>query len=471
MKHLYKKIPKVDEILDDERVSKIIDETSRDLVMETVREVLDNLRKKIGQAKEELDEEEFEIETIVRKITEKNEKKYEYKFRRVINGTGTVIHTNLGRSPINSEIMEHVARLTTGYSNLELDLDTGKRGSRYSAVIDLIKRVTGAEDALVVNNNAAAVVLALSCWGDGKEVITSRGELVEIGGSFRIPEVMEQSGAKLVAVGATNKTHVSDYEEAINENTGALLKVHTSNFRIVGFTESVELEELVALGERKDVPVIEDLGSGVLIDLSKYGLEHEPTVMNSVNAGVDIITFSGDKLLGGPQAGIIIGNSKYIEQMKKHPLNRAFRIDKFTIATLEATLRLYLNEEEAIEKIPTLKLLTQDISEIEIRADKFTEMVKLDDVVNEKFEIEVIDDVSQVGGGSMPLERISTKSVTIRSKTEDVKVSQLERSLREQDIPVIGRIYKDNYYLDFRTIFEDEIEILRDGFIKAVSEV
>lgn len=471
MKHLYKKIPKVDEILGDERVSKIIDETSRELVMETVREVLDSLRKKIGTLKDDIDEKEFEVETIVKKIEKLNEKKYEYKLRKVINATGTVIHTNLGRSLINKEIMEHVTNLTTSYSNLELDLETGKRGSRYSAVIDLIKRITGAEDALVVNNNAAAVVLALSCWGDGKEVITSRGELVEIGGSFRIPEVMEQSGAKLVAVGATNKTHVSDYENAINENTGALLKVHTSNFRIVGFTETVELEELVELGERMDIPVIEDLGSGVLIDLAKYGLHDEPTVMNSVNAGVDIITFSGDKLLGGPQAGIIIGNSKYIEQMKKHPLNRAFRIDKFTIATLEATLRLYLNEEEAIEKIPTLKLLTQNISEIENRANKFIEMVKLDTGINEKFELEIADDVSQVGGGSMPLERIPTKSVTVKAKSEEFKVSQLEKNLRELDVPVMGRIYKENYYLDFRTIFEDEIEILRDGFIKAVSEV
>lgn len=485
MKHLYSRIPKVDDIIENEKISNIINSTSKELVMETIREVLDELRKKISLEKDNIAENEFSIEFLISKIENKVDKKYDYKFKKVVNGTGTVIHTNLGRSLISKEVMNHIEEMTTSYSNLEFNLETGERGSRYSSVIDLIRRVTGAEDAIVVNNNAAAVILALSCWGEDKEVITSRGELVEIGGSFRIPEVMEQSGAKLVEVGATNKTHLSDYDDAINENTGALLKVHTSNFRIVGFTESVELEELVELGMEKNIPVIEDLGSGVLVDLSKYGLGYEPTVRDSVNAGVDIITFSGDKLLGGPQAGIIIGKTEYIDKMKKHPLNRAFRIDKFTIAALEGTLRLYLNEEEAIEHIPTLKLITQDIEEIDKRAIKFKkslEDISDDDIENlnlqsiktkeelkeviSKYDIEIVDEFSQVGGGSMPLERIPTRAIKVSSNSK--KISHLERNMRGLETPIIGRIYKENYFIDFRTVFEEQLDYLKSGFLKSI---
>lgn len=463
MKNLYSRIPKVDQIIEDERIKELIDETSRDLVIESIRESLDEIRVKIRIGLD-ISRDEFRIETVVQKTLSKAKDKYEFKFKNVINATGTVIHTNLGRSLMNDEVLEHVFNMTKYYSNLEFNLETGKRGSRYDTVVELIKRITGAEDALVVNNNAAAVILALSSWGDGKEVITSRGELVEIGGSFRIPEVMEQSGAKLIAVGATNKTHLRDYERAINENTGALLKVHTSNYRIVGFSESVSLEELVELGEKKGIPVIEDLGSGVLINLEKYGLEYEPTVQESVEAGVDIITFSGDKLLGGPQAGIIIGNSRYINSMKTHPLNRAFRIDKFTIAALEATLRYYLDEKEAVEKIPTVRMLTQDIDDIEKRAKKFAEGVNKD-----RINVEITDNFSQVGGGSMPLERLATKTVKIDSDT--VKISQLERSMRQLELPIIGRVFKDSLYLDFRTVFDEQIEEMISGFDKALSEV
>lgn len=464
MKNLYSKIPKVDEIIENKEIKSLIFDTSRDLVIETIREILNQLREDIKNKKEEINESEFEIEKIVEKTINKSKKKYEFKLKKVINATGTVIHTNLGRSLLNYEVLEHICNITSNYSNLEFNLETGKRGSRYDNVIGLIKKITGAEDAIVVNNNAAAVILALSSWGDGKEVITSRGELVEIGGSFRIPEVMEQSGAKLIAVGATNKTHIEDYERAINEETGALLKVHTSNYRIVGFTDSVSLTELVELGKKKNIPVIEDLGSGVLLNLEKYGLQYEKSVQESVESGVDIITFSGDKLLGGPQAGIIIGNKKYIEAMKTHPLNRAFRIDKFTIAALEATLRYYLDEKDAIEKIPTLKLLTQDIKEIENRAKEF-----LDGISKDLIETEIVDDISQVGGGSMPLERLATKSAKISSNK--IKISQLERKMRELETPIIGRIYKECLYLDFRTVFDSQVVELINGFNRALSEV
>lgn len=466
-RNIYSRIPKVDQILENSEIADLIESTSRDLVMESIREELDFIRKLIADQKVDESGIDLRIEHIVEKVTLSAKKKTEFSLKRVINGTGVVIHTNLGRSLINRDVMNRVLDMATNYSNLEFDLETGERGSRYSHLVNIVKRITGAEDALVVNNNAAAVVLALSCWGDGKEVITSRGELVEIGGSFRIPEVMEQSGAKLVEVGATNKTHLEDYEGAINENTGALLKVHTSNYRIVGFTESVELKDLVELGRAHDIPVIEDLGSGVLIDLSKYGLEYEPTVQESVAAGADVITFSGDKLLGGPQAGIIIGKSEYIKKMKKHPLNRAFRVDKFTIAALEGTLRLYLSEEKAIEEIPTLKLLSLSAEEIGEKAELFK--AGLSPLFSEKFNLSVVDDFSQVGGGSMPLERIPTKCLKISS--EEVKISHFEKKLRGLDVPIIGRLYKESLYLDFRTIMPEDETVLREGLEKASEEV
>lgn len=464
--NIYSRIPKVDVILEKDEIERLIERTSRNLVMEAIREELDEIRKSISKSKD-MDRIGEKIDRISENIVAKTEKKFGNRFKRVVNATGIVIHTNLGRSLINKEVMDSVYDLATNYSNLEFDLETGERGSRYSHLVDMIKRVTGAEDALVVNNNAAAVVLVLSAMAAGKEVITSRGELVEIGGSFRIPEVMEQSGAKLVDVGATNKTNIEDYRRAITEETGALLKVHTSNYRILGFTESLELETIVALGNESSIPVIEDLGSGVLIDLSKYGLEYEPTVQDSVDAGVDIITFSGDKLLGGPQAGIIVGKKEYIQVMKKHPLNRAFRIDKFTIAALEGTMKLYLSEEKAVENIPTLKLLTQNIEEIESRAKLLLEKLHLTDMSD--IDIEIVDELSQVGGGSMPLERIPTKAVRISSPNRNI--SKLEKNLRKLKIPIISRLYKDSIYMDMRTVRLDEVEIIAEGLGEAIERL
>lgn len=464
--NIYSKIPKVDAVLEIEDIKKLIEKTSRNLVMESIREELDGIRKSISKTTD-MESLERRIAALSDSIVSRTEGKFENKFKRTVNATGVVIHTNLGRSLISKEVMDNVYDLATNYSNLEFDLETGERGSRYSHLVDMIKRITGAEDALVVNNNAAAVVLVLSAMAKGKEVITSRGELVEIGGSFRIPEVMEQSGATLVDVGATNKTHIEDYRRAVTENTGALLKVHTSNYRIVGFTESLSLEEIVALGNEASIPVIEDLGSGVLIDLSKYGLEYEPTVQDSVDAGVDVITFSGDKLLGGPQAGIIVGKSEYIKIMKKHPLNRAFRIDKFTIAALEGTMKLYLSEERAVSNIPTLKLLTQDIGEIESRAKSLME--KVDGIDTHGVKVEIVDEYSQVGGGSMPLERIPTKALKLNS--ESLNIGKLEKGLRQLETPIITRLYKDSIYMDMRTVRDDEVDLISRGLEKAIERL
>lgn len=459
-RYLFSKLPKVDEVLNRDEIVNVLNKVPREIVLETIREEIDSLRKKIlndSINKEDLNDKILEFDC---NIIKNSYKKIDNKLKRVINATGTVIHTNLGRSLIDKKIMEHVSLIASNYSNLEYDVEAGKRGSRYSHIEDIITRITGAEAALVVNNNAAAVMLVLSSLAKEKEVIISRGELVEIGGSFRVPAVMEQSGAKLVDIGTTNKTHLFDYENAISEETAILLKVHTSNYRIVGFTSSVSLDDLVMLSNKNSIPLVEDIGSGVLIDLSKYGLEYEPTVQDSIKAGADIVTFSGDKLLGGPQAGIIVGKKKYIDVFKKNPLTRAIRVDKLTIAALEVVLRMYLNEEEAIKNIPTLRMLTMPIEVIENKA-----RLLYDSLVNElrdEFSIKIVDEYSQVGGGSMPLEKINTKAIKLKS--ESVDISTLERNLRNFTIPVVARIYKDEIYLDLRTIDESEISIVVDAF-------
>ena len=389
------------------------------------------------------------------KVIEETEKKardnYALSLKKVINGTGTVLHTNLGRSLISEKIKDEIWTAASRYSNLEYDLEKGERGSRYVHLTDMIKRLTGAEDVLVVNNNAAAVMLVLSTMAKGGEAIVSRGELVEVGGSFRIPSVMALSGADLVEIGATNKTHLKDYEEAITENTRALMKVHTSNYRIMGFTESISVAELVELGKKYDLPVIEDLGSGVFIDLSKYGLEYEPTVLDSIHRGADIVTFSGDKMLGGAQAGIIVGKKKYISAMKKNQLTRALRVDKLTICALEATLRMYLDEEEAVKNIPTLNMITMPMEELERKANLlYAEIEKL----NLDADVHIEECLSQVGGGSMPLETMKSRGIAITPN--NMNVSTLERKLRLSDSHIIARVYDNKYVLDVRTIFEDE---------------
>lgn len=461
---LYRSIPKVDVLLEDKKIISLIEKYHRDVVVDAIREEIEKVREEI-KTNNDFDFINKKINNLVDNISKSVEKTYSYNIRKVINGTGTILHTNLGRSIISKKHANYLSDIVTSYSNLEYNLEDGKRGERYSHFEKLICKITGAESAMAVNNNAAAVMLVLSSMAKEKEVIVSRGELVEVGGKFRIPDVMESSNAHLVEIGTTNKTHLEDYENAINENTGALLKVHTSNFKILGFTESVSIKEICDLGKEKNIPVIEDIGSGVLVDLSKYGLEYEPTVQDSIKAGVDIVSFSGDKLLGGPQAGIIVGKKKYIDKMKKNPLTRAFRIDKFTATILEMIFKEYLNEEDAIKNIPTLFLITRDLKEIEKNANALYEKL---DILKDVAIINIEDTLSQIGGGSLPMERLNSKCVSITPK--NISTASLEEKLRLNENPVVGRISDNKLIIDMRTILDDEIDILSKKLINILKK-
>ncbi len=387
------------------------------------------------------------------------------RFRPVINASGVIIHTNLGRSLLPESAMDALLAAGSRYSNLEFNLDSGKRGSRYSLVEELICEITGAEAALVVNNNAAAVLIVLETLARGKEAIVSRGQLVEIGGSFRIPDVMARSGARLVEVGATNRTHLRDYQQAVTQETGVLLKVHCSNYRIIGFTSEVSNQELVALGREQGIPVVEDLGSGSLIDLSRFGLEKEPTVQEVVASGVDVVTFSGDKLLGGPQAGIIVGRHSIVEQIKNNPLNRALRIDKFTLAGLESILRLYLDESEAIARIPTLQMIAAPVEQVEERARRCLKM--LNQRCGGSCRFDLVEVSSRVGGGAMPEQDLASWAIAVTPLS--LSPSRLENNLRRQPVPVIGRLEDNRLLFDLRTVREQELELLLEA-VAAVCE-
>lgn len=376
--------------------------------------------------------------------------------KRIYNGTGVVIHTNLGRSVLSQRTTDQLVQAGGYYSNLEFNLETGQRGSRYSLVEDIICDLTGAEAALVVNNNAAAVLISLDTLAKGKEVIVSRGQLVEIGGSFRIPDVMAKSGATLVEVGATNRTHLHDYENAITDETSMLLRVHTSNFRIIGFTSEVSADEMVMLAQQKGLATMEDLGSGSLIDLSKHGFPKEPTVQEIVKAGVDVVTFSGDKLLGGPQAGIIVGNKSIIDKIKKNPLNRALRIDKFTLAALESVLREYYDIEDALREVPTLRMLTTPPEILKKRGQSLLRRIKAK--LDKSCRLQLIPTVSRVGGGALPEYNIDSWALQIDPLK--MKLIELERGLRKLSTPVIGRIENDCLLLDMRTIQDRELNEL-----------
>lgn len=464
IREVLSKLPSVDEVLVSEKIIEILKEYPRNLVLDSIRETIDLNRKSVLKQKDDLSNIEINTENIVNDTINRVRLKYELSLKKVINGTGVVIHTNLGRSLLSESIKDDVLNTAFRYSNLEYDIEKGERGSRYSHLTETIKKLTNAEDVLIVNNNAAAVLLVLSTLAKGREAIVSRGELVEVGGSFRIPSIMELSGAKLVEVGATNKTHLKDYEDGISEDTSVLMKVHTSNYKILGFTESVDISDLKKLGTKYNIPVVEDLGSGVFIDLSKYGLSYEPTVIDSLKKGADIVTFSGDKMLGGPQAGIIIGKKEYIEKMKKNQLTRALRVDKLTICALEATLRLYLDEQKAIKEIPTLKMLTYSLSELEEKAHNLYLKI-IEKNIDAKVCIE--DGLSQVGGGSMPLETINSKVIAIIPN--NINVSTLEKRLRLSSSHIIGRVYDNKYILDSRTIFEDEFDTIANELKNALN--
>ena len=452
MKELLRKIPKVDDLLRLPALAEAIAQYGERAVTEAIRKELDTLRQGIlRQQIAALPE----TEALCQQIRAQAQRACLPSFRRVINGTGILLHTNLGRACLSEKAAKAVYEASKAYSNLEYDLEQGKRGSRYSHVEGILCRLTGAESALVVNNNAAAVLLILSALTQGGQVPVSRGELVEIGGSFRIPEIMESCGAQLKEVGATNKTHLRDYERAINEHTKALMKVHTSNYRIVGFSETPALADLVELGHRYHLPVIEDLGSGCLLNLSQFGIHDEPSVQDSLKAGVDVVSFSGDKLLGGPQAGIILGKKAYLDILKKHPLNRALRVDKMTLAALEATLQSY--EKGLEEEIPVVGMLAAPQDKLHQKANQLAALL-----AEAGIEGEILSTAGRVGGGSLPNHTLPSFAVAFSGD-----VNALEAQLRGGIVPIIGRIHEGKFLLDVRTLFEEDfptiVQALREA--------
>ena len=458
---LLRGLPKIDELLLDEQLVFFMESTPRAVVVDTAREIIDDLRKDIlSGEKEEIPDRDEIVSEICERITGKKK----HNLRTLINATGVVLHTNLGRANLCRAAVESVLSVADSYSNLEYDIKKGARGSRHDHVEKIITRITGAEAAMVVNNNAAATMLCLSAMAAGKEVITSRGELVEIGGSFRIPDIMEQSGAHLKEVGTTNKTKPSDYRNAFDpEKTGAFMKVHTSNYRIVGFTQEVTLKEMVALGKEYDLPVIYDMGSGLMADLTRYGVD-EPTVIDALNDGADVVLFSGDKLLGGPQGGILIGKKEYIDKMKKHPLARAFRVDKMTLAAMEATFFEYLDMEDAKRNIPVLRMITIPEEELIQKAELIRNAIE---TATDHFALNICSCKDQVGGGSAPTVKLSGVAVSVSSET--LSAEKLERLLRKADIPVIVRVAHDEVLLSVRTIREEEIPAVASAFAFAAS--
>ncbi len=463
---LLRKLPGVDYVIDLWEKNNLSETTPRPVVVQSIRVVLDTLRSRILTSGEPLDDALFSDNALLRLTREAARKKMGFNLKRVVNATGVVIHTNLGRSLLAEKVAEHVARLSSRYSNLEFDLNKGARGSRYSAVEDILCEISGAEAALVVNNNAGAVFLALETLARGKEVIVSRGELVEIGGSFRIPDVMARSNAKLVEVGTTNRTHLRDYEGAVSSDTALLLKVHTSNFSIVGFTAEVSIAEMVALGTKYHIPVMKDLGSGNFVDLSPYGLIKEPTVQEMVAAGADVVTFSGDKMLGGPQAGIIVGKRDFVDKIKSNPINRALRIDKMTLAGLEATLQLYRDEAQALSTIPTLHMITMPVKSILTKAKRLQNRLKK--LGDRRLNVGLVNGASRVGGGSLPLQELPTKCLSIA--IEGLSANTIEASLRKSTPPVIVRIEEDSVLMDLRTVQDEEITIIAEAFKKILME-
>ena len=456
MKHLLSQIPAINKILMTEEVKQLLEEYPEVFVKDIVKKETENIKNEI------LNNNLSEVpsmEEIIEKINLSVKKNYKYSLRRVINATGTILHTNLGRSILSESIKENLIDVVFNYSNLEFNLAEKQRGSRYVHLIDIIKRLTGAEDVLVVNNNAAAVMLTLSTLAKDKEIVVSRGELVEIGGAFRIPEIIKLSGGTIQEVGTTNKTHLKDYVNAINENTGILLKVHTSNYKIVGFTKEVTYKEISDLAHEKGLVAVNDLGSGQFVDFTSYGLTYEPTVKEVLDSGIDVVTFSGDKLLGGPQAGIIVGKKKYIEAMKKNQLTRALRVDKMTIAALEATFRLYLDEEKALKEIPTLNMISMSMEELREKAGKFAEKVK-----ETAFSAEITEDKAEIGGGSYPGVYLDSMSVKL---THNIRTAtEIEGILLETDIPIITRIKENSIIFDMRTLREQEFDLVVESLKK-----
>jgi L-seryl-tRNA(Ser) seleniumtransferase len=461
--NLFRQLPAVHDVLAAEGVQALAREHAHELIVSAVRDELAGLRDQIRQGIPV--DGQSAVEIVASRVACRLGHEMRPKLRAIINATGIVLHTNLGRSPVAEEAAKAAYEAARGYLNLELDLESGKRSSRQMSIREWVCRLTGSESATAVNNNAAATVIVLRTVAQGKEVVISRGQLIEIGGSFRIPDIMGVSGAILREVGTTNITRLSDFERAIGPNTGALLQVHSSNYRISGFTKSVALTELVALGKKHGLPVIDDIGSGALVDFARFGFQGEPVARTSITAGADLVLFSGDKLLGGPQAGIIAGRMEWIHKIEKDPLMRAFRLDKMTLAALEVTLRLYLNEERAQSEVPVLRLLGTPLSELHQRAERLAAQLRAVDGIA---SVKTAEDVAYVGGGSLPDQ--SMKSWVVEIEANEVSDAEVARRLRLGTPAVMARLRDGKLVFDVRTIFEHQetplIEAVRNALAR-----
>ena len=461
---LLRTLPAIDKLLGTPLLTKLEQSQPHLLVREAAQKTVEELRLQV------LDEQAFlpdlDIDAVASLVSARVAQMAKPSLRRVINVTGTLLHTNLGRAPLCSEALQAINDIAQGYSNLEYDLDAGQRGKRFTHIEELICKLTGGEAATVVNNNAGAVMLCLAALAGGRSAIVSRGELIEIGGSFRIPDIMAASGVGLVEVGTTNKTHLKDYSEAINNQTALILKVHTSNYRILGFTEAVSGEELAGLAHQHNIPVLEDLGSGLLMDLTPYGLPREPTVREALKTGIDLVTFSGDKLLGGPQAGIIVGNQDVIDKVRKHPMARALRSDKLTLAALEATLRLYLDPQKALTQIPTLKMLSMPATVLQQRCEAL--LPRLVEAIGDVADCSIVDATTTVGGGALPLAELPGRAIALVPK--QISVNELSTRLRSCEPPVVGRIQDDQFLINPRTLNNNDEEHLLNAFQQAFGQ-
>jgi L-seryl-tRNA(Ser) seleniumtransferase len=443
---LLRELPSIDRLLNHARCAALLTRYNRDYITQKCRDALDQVRGQIRQGKGLILGDDAILDRVEAEIGLESRPGH----IRVVNATGTILHTNLGRALLSQSAIDAMLAVAGHPINLEYDLAAGKRGKREETLERLLVELTGAEAATVVNNNAAAVLLGLNSLAQGKEVIVSRGELIEIGGAFRIPEIMAKSGAILREVGATNRTHPADYENAISDNTALLLKVHTSNYKVVGFTAEVTLEQMVAIGKQHNLPVMEDLGSGALIDLSEYGLPKEPIVAERIHAGADVVTFSGDKILGGPQAGLIVGKKDMIGKMSKNHLQRALRCGKLTLAALEATLRRYRQSPNIVAEIPTLRAFTRPVDEVRAMGDAL--LPKLQNALGNDFKLSLQESTSQIGSGAMPTEELPTIVITVEHAKQSANA--IAKRFRQASPPIIGRIQNDKFLLDLRTIFD-----------------
>ena len=467
---LLRELPAVDRLLREPALEAMLERLPRRIILQAAQHIIASYRSQLT-GNDDLENITREIDlspaVLAREAAVLAEKNAGSNLKILINATGIIIHTNLGRAPLPESAVKALTEIAANYNNLELSLETGKRGSRQEHLEELLCELSGAEAAVVLNNNAAAVFLALNTTANGREVVVSRGQLVEIGGSFRIPEIMAASGAALVEVGTTNKTYLRDYEAVVNENTAAFLKVHTSNYQMVGFTAEVNTADLSAMAHKYNLLLIEDLGSGVFIDLEKYNLPSEPRVQDSIAAGADLVTFSGDKMLGGPQAGIIVGRKDLVSYIRTNQLARTLRVDKFSIAALEATLRLYLDEEMAIREIPVWRMLTVEKETLKKRAVALAG--RLEGII-ETGNVFTIEGTSRVGGGALPIAELPTYLAAIKLSEEGIHPAELVERLRQGDPPVILRLQQDTLLFDLRTIFEDQEDALVEAVRMAYSE-